>query len=854
MFNQENLNKVDYKVHLKHGQYIHHSPDPWIQKSIVTYVDNNNQIIQVNDIKIDSNRRKRIIAELLKEKEFTDNVGFLFSELRTMIADEEDGERERFIDEIPKVFEMDGTFFIGGNEIVVKNKKIIKICDFDITTERSKVLDKLLQSSDLRGNITRLKIQLHEELSANEISPYDQEMQEIGTEQINKELDKNPAAKINQNIERSAEQIEGIEQEKQIKNKSADAAISKTMISSLKNLYQTKMVFGDKVIQTVEKGTQTDPVNEEAFTEGNAQEQPESWYNNILTSLAGFCCCGPRESVIHGKIMLGSSISQPPPVLLSEANHYYMLEYNKVITLMPLQSAGNNDYILDPYNMGQSTGDTDCFARTLVLQNAFPTGNILMTETDTPLVFHAQFVINPRELFTQTLIYSFESQRYESVELSVIKSLSIEPPNKEIILKNNRNILTQQLLTIKYVDHYLEFKNGITEKLHYYSYSILSSDVGLQKDLLFTIQKQKYNVDYPAVTDGDLFPQVDLGNIIDKTASGIASTFNFAKNLGKTCASIKDWLNDTTDKYTTMEFGIKASKIGTVIYSTTMNSAIGDYFFTQNGMVVEDVYTISSKDYSEDNKTGSIGITEWLTVKVKAADDVLGNYIFKYLGTSRYQEMQDLANKYGINTTAGEKINVSNDNELNRAYRKIALVTHPDKHNGDISKETDFLKAQKLLSIDSSTDSKEVLYGNLASNVDRAYQVTNSLNVVTDGMRLIREPSQYHFLEFGVDIGYMLEKTMGYNIGMKYIAPTKMIYQLYEGQYSEVMKSGLFMAGYTLPEVVMTTCPVIGITLKSAIVVKAFYDVGNDLYNEINYLLGNNELNMPSIAAEYSDN
>ncbi len=266
---------------------------------------------------------------------------------------------------------------------------------------------------------------------------------------------------------------------------------------------------------------------------------------------------------------------------------------------------------------------------------------------------------------------------------------------------------------------------------------------------------------------------------------------------------------------------------------------------------VEDVCKISSKDYGEDNKPGSIGITEWLTVKVKAADDVLGNYIFKYLGTSRYQEMQDLASKYGITTTVGE----NNDNELNSAYRKIALVTHPDKHNGDTSKERDFLKAQKLLTIDNSTDSKEVLYSNWASHVDRAYQVINSLNLVTDGMRLIRKPSQDNFWKFGVDIGYMLEKTMDYNIGMKYIVPTKMIYQLYEGQYSEVMKSGLFMAGYMLPEVVMTTCPAIGITLKSSIVVKAFYDVGNDLYNETNDFLGSNELNMPLAAAgEHSDN
>ena len=114
------------------------------------------------------------------------------------------------------------------------------------------------------------------------------------------------------------------------------------------------------------------------------------------------------------------------------------------------------------------------------MQNTFPTRSILVTETYTPLVFHVQFCINLRELFTQTLIYSFESQRCESVELSVIQSLSIETLNEEIIPKNNRNILVN-LLTIKYTDHYLELKNrvieecrGVTKELHHYSYNLLN--------------------------------------------------------------------------------------------------------------------------------------------------------------------------------------------------------------------------------------------------------------------------------------------------------------------------------------------------------------------------------------------
>ena len=152
---------------------------------------------------------------------------------------------------------------------------------------------------------------------------------------------------------------------------------------------------------------------------------------------------------------------------------------------------------------------------------------------------------------------------------------------------SNSDILIQIPLIIKYADHYLELKNGVivecssvAEKLHHYSYNLLNSGVTLQEGLPIIIQKHKYNVDYPAITRRDLSPQIDLESLIDKTASSIASTFNFVKNLSKTYASMKDLLHYTADEYATIELVINVSKIGTVIYS----AAIGGYLITQSGI------------------------------------------------------------------------------------------------------------------------------------------------------------------------------------------------------------------------------------------------------------------------------
>ena len=51
------------------------------------------------------------------------------------------------------------------------------------------------------------------------------------------------------------------------------------------------------------------------------KSNPKSWYGNILTSLANFYSCGPRDK---SPSISGSSTDQNDPVLLSEANCYYM--------------------------------------------------------------------------------------------------------------------------------------------------------------------------------------------------------------------------------------------------------------------------------------------------------------------------------------------------------------------------------------------------------------------------------------------------------------------------------------------------------------------------------------------------
>lgn len=266
----------------------------------------------------------------------------------------------------------------------------------------------------------------------------------------------------------------------------------------------------------------------------------------------------------------------------------------------------------------------------------------------------------------------------------------------------------------------------------------------------------------------------------------------------------------------------------------------------------EEVSAVMLRNASNyNNKLEGISVTQWFIDKAKVADDVLGNYIVRYLGINKYQEMQKLVNKYGI-TMEGRNINISNDNELKQVYRKVAVKTHPDKNPDNIERKADFNKAKELTTIDDSTYNKIKLH-NLASKVDQAYQFTNGLKAVTDGMKLVREPNTDNFFKFGVDIGYAIEKTMGYNIGMKYIAPANVMYQLlYEGNYSDAMKSGLFMVGYMLPDVVMTTCPAIGLTMKGVILAKSIYDVVPNFYNETNYLLGNKELDISSVSDEYT--
>jgi hypothetical protein len=229
--------------------------------------------------------------------------------------------------------------------------------------------------------------------------------------------------------------------------------------------------------------------------------------------------------------------------------------------------------------------------------------------------------------------------------------------NKEILLEQSSKSdkIIQNPLIVKYDDRYLDLNNGvikecrsITEQLHYYSYNLLNSHIILQKPLpLLTIQNQEYNTDNSVIIERDLFPQINLGNTLDK------------KSSSSTLYRLEPYMSIDDDNH-----------------ALTLRSLI-------------DCKTtlISKNTISYNNKLEDISIKQWFINKSKVADNVLGDYIIKYLATDKYQEMQKLLDKYDGITIKGRKINISNDNELKQAYRKIAVKTHPDKTNSDDNKK-----------------------------------------------------------------------------------------------------------------------------------------------------------------------
>ena len=76
---------------------------------------------------------------------------------------------------------------------------------------------------------------------------------------------------------------------------------------------------------------------------------------------------------------------------------------------------------------------------------------------------------------------------------------------------------------------------------------------------------------------------------------------------------MNEWLNNTTDKYTIIDFGINASKVGTIINNVVTDS-VTDSFVTQNSLnVIQSLIYAGIEKYDGENELS------WLFIKDAAS-------------------------------------------------------------------------------------------------------------------------------------------------------------------------------------------------------------------------------------------
>ena len=226
---------------------------------------------------------------------------------------------------------------------------------------------------------------------------------------------------------------------------------------------------------------------------------------------------------------------------------------------------------------------------------------------------------------------------------------------------------------------------------------------------------------------------------------------------------------------------------------------------------------------------------EWISHKI----NLFFNQMFK---TSTYLELQRIADKYDI------KIEIVDKKSAKKAFKKIALHTHPDKNiPSSINEEpkikekaNDFQKAKELseqLTLDPGLNQQ------LIHNLDSFYYEIRLVDSVLDTIKIIREPNISNLLQSISGYSYIIENLLNVNLGISYIIPINIGCQLYYQDYQEAFKSILIVSAHMLPGILMPSVPALAITLKAGFVLKTAYDTSIKLYNELNTLYELDALN-----------
>jgi hypothetical protein len=208
----------------------------------------------------------------------------------------------------------------------------------------------------------------------------------------------------------------------------------------------------------------------------------------------------------------------------------------------------------------------------------------------------------------------------------------------------------------------------------------------------------------------------------------------------------------------------------------------------------------------------------------------VNHYVEGLFERSSYHELQTLTNKYNI------EVKIVDERTAREAYKQIALKTHPDKVSGNID---DFRKAKELLEKPYKSSTSDFnSYINIFKNLNTLHSGVRAIPLINYAIRFYTNPKSdiTEVTQVVIGSGYLVETVLGQSIGIRYVSYFNMMYQLYSEEYQSAFSTAIKSVIYLFPGLLISSAPILAISLEVALVTYDAYYVISDLYTELSSL------------------